>query len=116
MVKLRITLLAAIVLSSCGTTETLAQRKKKKEPATVAAAAKKDEKKEPKPYGKVIDSSAVTQKGLIDVHKMDNKYLFEIPAALIDTEIMTITRFSKTPAGGGIFGGEEVNRQVIKFE
>ena len=116
MVKLRITLLAAIVLSSCGTTETLAQRKKKKEPATVAAATKKDEKKEPKPYGKVIDSSAVTQKGLIDVHKMDNKYLFEIPAALIDTEIMTITRFSKTPAGGGIFGGEEVNRQVIKFE
>ena len=29
---------------------------------------------------------------------------------------MTITRFSKTPAGGGIFGGEEVNRQVIQFE
>jgi hypothetical protein len=28
---------------------------------------------------------------------------------------MTINRF-KTPAGGGIFGGEEVNRQVIKFE
>ena len=37
MVKLRITLLAAIVLSSCGTTETLAQRKKKKEPATATA-------------------------------------------------------------------------------
>jgi hypothetical protein len=47
---------------------------------------------------------------------MDNKYLYEIPAALLNTEIMTITRFSKTPAGGGIFGGEEVNRQVIKFE
>jgi hypothetical protein len=29
---------------------------------------------------------------------------------------MTITRFSKTPAGGGAVGGEEVNRQVIKFE
>jgi hypothetical protein len=26
--------------------------------------------------------------------------------------MMTITRYSKTPAGGGIFGGEEVNRQV----
>jgi hypothetical protein len=46
---------------------------------------------------------------------MDNKYLLKYPT-LIDTEIMTITRFSKTPAGGGIFGGEEVNRQVIKFE
>jgi hypothetical protein len=29
---------------------------------------------------------------------------------------MTITRYSKTPAGGGIFGGEEVNRQVVRFE
>jgi hypothetical protein len=28
---------------------------------------------------KVIDSTAVTQRGLIDVHKIDNKYLFEIP-------------------------------------
>lgn len=116
MSKLRITLLAAIALSACSTTETFAQRKKKKEPTTAAATPKKDEKKEPKPYNKVIDTSAVTQKGLIDVHKIDNKYLFEIPAALIDTEIMTITRFSRTPAGGGIFGGEEVNRQVIKFE
>jgi hypothetical protein len=27
--------------------------------------------------------------------------------------MMTIT---KTPAGGGIFGGEEVNRQVVRWE
>jgi hypothetical protein len=26
---------------------------------------------------------------------------------------MTI-RYSKTPAGGGIFGGEEINRQVVR--
>jgi hypothetical protein len=29
---------------------------------------------------------------------------------------MTITRYSKTPAGGGIFGGEEINRQVVRWE
>jgi hypothetical protein len=28
---------------------------------------------------------------------------------------MTITRYSKTPAGG-IFGGEEINRQVVRWE
>jgi hypothetical protein len=39
-------------------------------------------KKEPKPYKKVIDSTAVTQRGLIDVHKVDNKYLFEIPDSI----------------------------------
>ena len=75
-----------------------------------------DAKKEPKPYKKVIDSTAVTQKGLIDVHKMDNKYLFEIPDSLLGSEMMTITRYSKTPAGGGIFGGEEINRQVVRWE
>ena len=93
------------------------KNKKDKNPTTEATEKKKpDAKKEPKPYKTVIDSNAVTQKGLIDVHKVDDKYLFEIPEALIGKEIMTITRYSKTPAGGGIFGGEEVNRQVIRWE
>lgn len=85
-------------------------------PPVVTDTKKPDEKKEPKPYKKVIDSTAVTQKGLIDVHKVADKYLFEISEALIGKEIMTITRYSKTPAGGGIFGGEEINRQVVRFE
>ena len=98
-----------------------AQSKKKNEkdtnPTTSPSETKKsDAKKEPKPYKTVIDSNAVTQKGLIFVHKVDDKYLFEIPESLLGKEIMTITRYSKTPAGGGIFGGEEVNRQVIRWE
>lgn len=89
----------------------------KKPSGTPTAEAKKpDAKKEPKPYNKVIDSTAVTQKGLLDVHKVDDKYLYEISDQLLGKEIMTITRYSKTPAGGGIFGGEEVNRQVVRFE
>jgi hypothetical protein len=35
---------------------------------------------------------------------------------LFGSEMMTITRYSKTPAAGGIFGGEEVNRQVVRWE
>lgn len=100
--------------------ESFAQKKDKKNkknlPPATAETKKPDAKKEPKPYKKVIDSTAVTQKGLIDVHKVADKYLFEISESLIGKEIMTITRYSKTPAGGGIFGGEEVNRQVVRFE
>ncbi|WP_329805212.1 zinc-dependent metalloprotease [Flavobacterium facile] len=100
--------------------ESFAQKKDKKNkknaPPAAAEAKKPDSKKEPKPYKKVIDSTAVTQKGLIDVHKVADKYLFEVSESLIGKEIMTITRYSKTPAGGGIFGGEEVNRQVVRFE
>ena len=119
MVKLKSSLIIASLLV-CFSQEAISQNKKKNDAAkpaiTASEAPKPDAKKGPKPYNKVIDTTAVTQKGLIDIHKMDAKYLFEIPATLLDTEIMTITRFSKTPAGGGIFGGEEVNRQVIQFE
>lgn len=91
-------------------------KKKKSKDKTEVSAKKPEEKKEPKPYKKVIDSSAVTQKGLIDIHKVKDKYLFEISDSLIGKEIMTTTRYSKTPAGGGVFGGEEINRQVVRFE
>ncbi|MCZ2471392.1 zinc-dependent metalloprotease [Aquirufa ecclesiirivi] len=123
MKKIQLSFAMAVLLMS-QSPAALAQGNKKPEvPKTPVAAAPIAEtpkvdanKKGPKPYNKVVDSTAVTQKGLFDVHKVDQKFLFEIPAALIDQEIMTITRFSKTPAGGGIFGGEEVNRQVIQFE
>ena len=113
-------LLCVFLLTSAESIAQKKDKKNKKGQAPVAAAPadvkKPDGKKEPKPYKKVIDSTAVTQKGLIDVHKVADKYLFEISESLIGKEIMTITRYSKTPAGGGIFGGEEINRQVVRFE
>jgi len=118
--KNKLTLLSSILvlfLFSCSATKSKKKTTNKTKMETVASDAKKpDAKKEPKPYKKVIDSTAVTQNGLIDVHKIGEKYLFEISDSLIGKEIMTITRYSKTPAGGGIFGGEEVNRQVVRFE
>ena len=118
MKHLKLRLFYSILLICCSQLLFSQSKKKldKEKSSSVSETQKSDAKKAPKPYNKVIDSTAVTQKGLIDIHKMDAKYLFEIPATLLDTEIMTITRFSKTPAGGGIFGGEEVNRQVILFE
>lgn len=75
-----------------------------------------DTTKGPKPYKLVITSRAKTQQGLITVHKIDEKYFFEIPDSLLGRDIMTVTRFSKTAAGGWIFGGEEVNRQMVRWE
>ncbi|WP_396145425.1 zinc-dependent metalloprotease [Flavobacterium sp.] len=119
MIKKSIQIVFCLLLLT--NTSSFSQKKDKKKnetpTPTVATDAKKPEaKKEPKPYKKVIDSTAVTQKGLIDVHKVGDKFLFEISESLLGKEIMTITRYSKTPAGGGIFGGEEINRQVVRFE
>jgi hypothetical protein len=119
MTKRLIVFTCLIVFSFSNSLLAQSKKKNKKKASTekvMPEAKKPDAKKEPKPYRKVIDSTAVTQKGLIDVHKVAEKYLFEISDSLIGKEIMTITRYSKTPAGGGIFGGEEINRQVVRFE
>ena len=119
MFKKKLTLfIVFLLIFSAPDTFAQSRKKRKVDKNTIAKVDTKasDAKKEPKPYKKVIDSTAVTQRGLIDVHKIDNKYLFEIPDSILGSEMMTITRYSKTPAGGGIFGGEEINRQVVRWE
>jgi hypothetical protein len=69
----------------------------------------------PKPYKDVITDKAITHKGLFTVHKIDEKWYFEIPDSMLLREFMAITRFSKT-AGGGIYGGELANQQTLEWE
>ena len=83
--------------------------------ASKDAGAKKEEKKGPKPYDKVIPDTAVSSHGLFSVHLVEDKYFLEIPDSLFGVEILSVTRLSKTPTGAG-YGGEEANRQVIRFE
>lgn len=70
----------------------------------------------PKPYKEVITDKAITQTGLFTVHKVEDKYYFEIPDSVIGREILAVTRYSKTPGGGRNYGGELVNHQTLKFE
>jgi len=74
----------------------------------------------PKPYKEVITDKAISKKGLFTVHKVEDKYYFEIPDSLLFREIMAVTRFVKVPANGGLgratYGGEQTNRQTLSFE
>lgn len=76
--------------------------------------------KKPKPYKEVITDKAVTQKGLITVHRVEDKYYFEIHDSVMNREMMAITRFVRVPAnkgvGRGTYGGELTNQQTITFE
>ena len=69
----------------------------------------------PKPYKEVITDKTVTKKGLFTVHKLDDKYYFEIADSLMGREILAVVRFVKVPAGAG-YGGEIANQQTITFE
>jgi hypothetical protein len=73
-------------------------------------------KPSPKPYREVITDKAVTQIGLFTVHKVEDKWYFEIPDSLFNREILAITRFVKSPAGSRSYGGEKVNEQTIRWE
>src|SRR5438128_2070446 len=52
----------------------------------------------PRPYKDVITAGAITRKGLITVHRLDEKWYFEIPDSLLNRDILVVNRISKAPA------------------
>jgi hypothetical protein len=77
-----------------------------------AAAAQRSE---PKPYKDVITDKAVSHSGLFTVHRVDEKWYFEIPDSIFGRDILVSTRYGKTAAGGN-YGGEAVNLQTIQWQ
>lgn len=74
-----------------------------------------------KPYKEVITSKAVSDAGLFTVHKLEDKYYFELPDSLFGRDILAVNRISKASAGmrsGGFFGygGDQIGQNVIRFE
>ncbi len=70
----------------------------------------------PRPYKDVITAKAVTDNGLFNVHKVDDRYFFEIPDDLLEREILVVGRLSKAPAGVGSYAGDAINQKTIRFE
>ncbi|MEI9943174.1 MAG: DUF5117 domain-containing protein [Chitinophagaceae bacterium] len=74
----------------------------------------------PRPYKEVITAKAITDKGLFDVHKVDDKYFFEIGDSMLGREILVVNRIAKAAAGmrNGTTGyaGDPIGQNVIRFE
>jgi hypothetical protein len=87
---------------------------------TVQLTAPAPPQKGPKPYKDVITEKAITKKGLVWVHKIDDKWFFEIGDTLLNRDILIVNRIAKAPANtrAGFFGyaGDEINQNVIRFE
>jgi hypothetical protein len=73
------------------------------------------QRQEPKPYKEVITDKAVSHPGLFTVHRVDDKWYFEIPDSIFGRDILVSTRYGKTAAGGN-YGGEQVNLQTIQWQ
>lgn len=68
-----------------------------------------------KPYSEVITDDAQTDEGLFTVHRVDDKYYYEIPDSLLGEEMLMVSRIAKTADNLG-YGGEKVNTQTLRWE
>lgn len=84
--------------------------------------AKKEDKKKSliKPFKDVITAKAVSDQGVFTVHKVEEKYYFEIPDSMLKKEFLLVTRLTKAAAGmrSGTSGyaGDQIGQEVIAFE
>src|ERR1041385_5799257 len=69
---------------------------------------------QPKPYKDVITAEAKSDPGLFIVHKIDEKYYFEIPESELGKDMLYQTEVAKVPAGMG-FGGTPAGHRVIRW-
>jgi len=111
-----IPLLFCFLISAIATAQQNPQNGGTKKPAVPVTPPAAPAKAGPKPYKDLITDKAVTQHGLFTVHKVEDKWYFEIPDSLLGREILAITRYVKSPAGSHAYGGEKVNEQTIRWE
>lgn len=113
-------LATAMLLLTANSCSLFKKKPKSKAAANTGATAVKPKvdsvKNVLKPYSEVITAKAVTQKGLFTVHKVAERYFFEISNHLLNKEILVVTRLSKSTPGAGNYGGEEVAEHTIYWE
>jgi len=70
----------------------------------------------PRPYEEVITDAAVTQRGMFDVHEVDDAIYFEIPAAELGREMLLVQRAveSTLQQASAFFGGGP--RLIVQWE
>jgi hypothetical protein len=72
----------------------------------------------PRPYAQVITDRARTERGGVTIHRVDDRYYFEVPDSLLNRDILLVTRVAAVPSGFGgfAFAGNEVTRRVVRWE
>jgi len=86
-------------------------------PSTAQDKSSKDED-DTKSYEDFITDKAVSSEGLFSTHKVKDKHYFEIPASLLEKEILVVSRISGFVKNLN-FGGAGVKsrpQQVIRFQ
>lgn len=83
-----------------------------------ALAAPTAARRAPRPYAQVITARAITEKGGITVHRVDDRYFFEVPDSLLGRDFLMVTRVAGVPSGAGGFqsAGSSLNERMVRWE
>lgn len=74
---------------------------------------------QPRPYATVITDKALTRKGMITTHKLEDKFFFEIADTTLGRDILVVSRISKSGAdvrAAQGYAGDQIGSSVIRFE
>ena len=89
-------------------------------PAPVSAFQQDQEQEEEQEaeettYSDVITDEAITTEGLFDTHMIGTDLFYEIPLAMMDREMLLLSRIARTPDGAG-YGGSKSNTSTVRWE
>jgi hypothetical protein len=82
-------------------------------------STKKSSGTDPKAYSTIITDKAITRKGMITTHKLDDKFFFEIADSILGRDILVVSRIGKSSAEvrqTSNYAGDQINSSVIRFE
>ncbi|MEZ4376961.1 MAG: zinc-dependent metalloprotease [Gemmatimonadales bacterium] len=68
----------------------------------------------PKAYKDVITAKAISDSGAFTVHRIEDKWFYEIPAAMAGREFLVVSRIARTASGLG-YGGSKNATDVVRF-
>ncbi len=105
-----------LVATSCNTAKKAAKAEAEKKAQAAKKAKPKPKKGDILPYEKVITKKAKTDDGLFKVHKIDEKFFYEIPDSLLEREMLVVTRIAKNTSNNRNFGGQKANTQVLRWQ
>ncbi|TDB67574.1 DUF5117 domain-containing protein [Arundinibacter roseus] len=96
-----------------------------KTPPQAAAPTAKTEEIKPaakggiKKFKDVIGKDAVTDEGVFTIHRVGEKYYYQIPDSLLGRDFLWISRFASLPSGlggGYVNAGSSVNEQMVEWQ
>ena len=119
MKKILVLSLVSSLCFSCATVKKSSKAKNQQTTAVTKPQAPKKKQGKIKDYNEVITKDAITDKGLFDVHVVDDKYYFEIPTKYLNTDMLLVSRLAKLPAnlgGGYVNAGTKTSTRMINWE